>query len=119
MKSIAAVVFPRDAHPAVHQIQIPKTMIQPCSPGVISGILCLQHLPVLFLAGCGKSKPQQLALTVRLDSVATAAAIISDAVQLPKGPIMTVLSEFYKMGPGPSSLIQWARCESLMIFTRD
>ena len=57
----------------------------------------------LFLAGCGRSKTAPAAGTEgKVDSVATAAAV-SPIVTLPKGPILTVLSEFYKMGPGPSS----------------
>ena len=57
----------------------------------------------LFLAGCGRSKTAPAAGTEgKVDSVATAAAV-STIVTLPKGPILTVLSEFYKMGPGPSS----------------
>jgi len=57
----------------------------------------------LFLAGCGRSKTAPAAGTEgKVDSVATAAAV-SPIVTLPKGPILTVLNEFYKMGPGPSS----------------
>jgi len=56
----------------------------------------------LFLAGCGRSKTTPVIGTEgKVDSVAAAA--VSPIVTLPKGPILTVLSEFYKMGPGPSS----------------
>jgi L-serine dehydratase len=57
----------------------------------------------LFLAGCGGS-PQPVAETaVKKDTAAAAGSQLPGLVQSSKGPILTMLSEFYKMGPGPSS----------------
>jgi L-serine dehydratase len=58
----------------------------------------------MFLAGCNRSKLAPVAEAVsKADSAAAAVAGGSQIVTVPKGPILTVLSEFYKMGPGPSS----------------
>jgi L-serine dehydratase len=56
----------------------------------------------MFLAGCGGSTPQGAETAAKSDTTGAAAAAAKAATQ-PKGPIMTTLSEFYKMGPGPSS----------------
>jgi L-serine dehydratase len=56
----------------------------------------------MFLAGCGGST-RQGAETVAKSDTAGAAAAASKAAAQSKAPIMTTLSEFYKMGPGPSS----------------
>jgi len=51
-----------------------------------------------FLAGCsGSTEPKAAVAAADTTKAATAAST------QPKGPIMTVLEEFYKMGPGPSS----------------
>lgn len=59
-----------------------------------------------LLAGCtGPVKQPEAAATKAAVSKADSAAAAAAAapVQIPKGPITTILSEFYKMGPGPSS----------------
>ena len=53
-----------------------------------------------FLAGC-TSTPKAVPATAAADTAKAAAA--DPIVHIPKGPITTILSEFYKMGPGPSS----------------
>jgi L-serine dehydratase len=55
-----------------------------------------------FLAGCTQATKQPVQAAVTADS-AKAATQAAAPVQIPKGPITTMLSEFYKMGPGPSS----------------
>jgi L-serine dehydratase len=57
----------------------------------------------MFLAGCNRSKLTPVAETVSKTDSAAAVSSGSQIVTVPKGPILTVLSEFYKMGPGPSS----------------
>jgi len=54
-----------------------------------------------LLAGCSQPKPAEQAT----QTAPAAPAMSPDlaVVQQSKGPIMTVLEEFYKMGPGPSS----------------
>jgi L-serine dehydratase len=52
-----------------------------------------------LLAGCGKSAKPADEKVNKSDSLGKPAT----AVEAPKGPIMTVLADFYKMGPGPSS----------------
>ncbi|MFN8006931.1 MAG: serine dehydratase beta chain [Terriglobia bacterium] len=60
------------------------------------------------LAGCSGEKPPQSsssqggAPTAPAPSASNLSPTL-DVVQKEKGPIMTVLEEFYKMGPGPSS----------------
>src|SRR6185437_4752595 len=54
-----------------------------------------------LLAGCSKKQPSEVS-----GQPASAAPALSPdlaVVQKSKGPIMTTLEEFYKMGPGPSS----------------
>jgi L-serine dehydratase len=57
-----------------------------------------------FLAGCSNPAKQVAAPPVaKTDSIAGGLAPDLNVVQKSKGPIMTTLAEFYKMGPGPSS----------------
>lgn len=56
-----------------------------------------------FLAGCGKSAKPHEAVIAGADSTAAGLSPDLAVVKKSKGPIMTTLSEFYKMGPGPSS----------------
>jgi L-serine dehydratase len=59
------------------------------------------------LTGCSPSTPQQTASTAATATPPTVpASKVSpelDVVKKSKGPVMTVLEEFYKVGPGPSS----------------
>src|SRR5262245_790916 len=54
-----------------------------------------------FLFGCSLSHPQAAAEENLHDDQVLSPEL--DVVRKGKGPIMTVLDEFYKMGPGPSS----------------
>ena len=56
-----------------------------------------------LLAGCSSPGREASAPAVRADSVMSGLAPDLGVVQKSKGPIMTTLAEFYKMGPGPSS----------------
>jgi L-serine dehydratase len=55
-----------------------------------------------LLTSCVKPA-KQLAAVAKPDSAASALSPSLDVVQRSKGPILTTLEEFYKMGPGPSS----------------
>jgi L-serine dehydratase len=55
-----------------------------------------------LLTSCVKPAKQVEAVT-KADSVSTPLSSSLDVVQRSKGPILTTLEEFYKMGPGPSS----------------
>jgi L-serine dehydratase len=55
-----------------------------------------------LLTGCVKPA-KQVASAAKADSVSTPLSSSLDVVQRSKGPILTTLEEFYKMGPGPSS----------------
>jgi L-serine dehydratase len=56
-----------------------------------------------FLAGCsGPAKPVETTVA-KADSSAAGLSPDLAVVKNSKGPIMTTLAEFYKMGPGPSS----------------
>jgi L-serine dehydratase len=57
----------------------------------------------MFLAGCGRSAQSVAETAVKVDSAASGLSPDLAVVKNSKGPIMTTLSEFYKMGPGPSS----------------
>jgi len=57
-----------------------------------------------LLAGCTSKKAGESADTTTTETASTPAlAPDLEVVKQSKGPIMTVLEEFYKMGPGPSS----------------
>ena len=57
-----------------------------------------------LLAGCSQpTKQAPVAVAVKPDSAAGGLDPDLAVVKNSKGPIMTILSEFYKMGPGPSS----------------
>jgi L-serine dehydratase len=56
-----------------------------------------------LFTGCAKPTKQAGDEAVRTDSLASALSPDLDVVKRSKGPILTVLEEFYKMGPGPSS----------------
>ncbi len=56
-----------------------------------------------LLVGCGKSGRQAGEAVVKADSLAAGITPDPVLVQKSKGPILTMLNEFYKMGPGPSS----------------
>jgi L-serine dehydratase len=56
-----------------------------------------------FLAGCSSPSKEAAAPAAKADSVMAGLAPDLGVVQKSKGPIMTTLAEFYKMGPGPSS----------------
>ena len=75
------------------------------APAVVSrrdfGYAALAASASVLLAGCSSQKPAETAA-----QPAPAAPALSPelaVVQTSKGPIMTTLEEFYKMGPGPSS----------------
>jgi L-serine dehydratase len=55
-----------------------------------------------LLTSCVKPA-KQVAAVAKSDSAASALSPTLDVVQRSKGPILTTLEEFYKMGPGPSS----------------
>lgn len=55
-----------------------------------------------LLTSCVKTA-KNVAEAAKPDSAATALSPSLDVVQRSKGPILTSLEEFYKMGPGPSS----------------
>src|SRR6476646_8395768 len=57
------------------------------------------------ITGCSKSGPEQIAAAVAPPPVLPATPLSPDlqVVQKGKGPVMTTLEEFYKVGPGPSS----------------
>ena len=54
-----------------------------------------------LLASCGNSTKKVAEVVTAADTIAKPASF--PELQPKKGPIMTVLGEFYKMGPGPSS----------------
>jgi L-serine dehydratase len=56
-----------------------------------------------LLTGCAKSTKQTGEAVSKTDSLASALSPSLGVVQKSKGPILTSLEEFYKMGPGPSS----------------
>src|SRR5215471_7147425 len=67
---------------------------------------------VAVLEGCGPSTPEQTAASAAtatspaVPAAAPAAPPLAenlDVVKKSKGPVMTVIDEFYKVGPGPSS----------------
>jgi len=57
------------------------------------------------ITGCSKSGPEQIAAAVAPPPVLPATPLSNelDVVKRSKGPVMTTLEEFYKVGPGPSS----------------
>ena len=55
-----------------------------------------------LLTSCVKPA-KQVAAVAKTDSLSTPLSSSLDVVQRSKGPILTTLEEFYKMGPGPSS----------------
>src|SRR5438270_10197396 len=55
-----------------------------------------------LLVGCS-SKSEQIVTAAAPSPAAPPLSAELNVVQTSKGPIMTVLEEFYKMGPGPSS----------------
>jgi len=65
------------------------------------GITMLTASAGALLAGCGNSAKKAAEAVTVADTVAKPASF--PELQPKKGPVMTVLSEFYKMGPGPSS----------------
>jgi L-serine dehydratase len=81
------------------------TVVPDKAPAVISrrdfGYAALLASASTLLAGCSQQKPAEQAS----QAPSTVPALPSDlgVVQQSKGPIMTTLEEFYKMGPGPSS----------------
>ena len=74
------------------------------APAVLSrrdfGYSALAASASVLLAGCSQQKPPEASVPP-----ATAPALSPElaVVKTSKGPIMTTLEEFYKMGPGPSS----------------
>src|SRR5438045_6679193 len=75
------------------------------APAVLSrrdfGYSALAASASVLLAGCSQQKPPETAA----QPAAAAPALSPElgVVQTSRGPIMTTLEEFYKMGPGPSS----------------
>jgi L-serine dehydratase len=57
----------------------------------------------IILAGCGRSATTVTNAVSKSDSASAGSSPASPIVTISKGPILTMLSEFYKMGPGPSS----------------
>jgi L-serine dehydratase len=58
------------------------------------------------IAGCGPASPPDAAPQVSAQPAAPPTSKVSpdlDVVKKSKGPVMTTLDEFYKVGPGPSS----------------
>ena len=74
------------------------------SPAVVSrrqfGYTALAASAAAILAGCTDKQPAEAAAT---PPAQPALSPELNVVQSSKGPIMTTLEEFYKMGPGPSS----------------
>ncbi|MBZ5856951.1 L-serine ammonia-lyase [Flavihumibacter profundi] len=56
-----------------------------------------------LLFGCSESPKKATEIPVKPDSLASGLSPALNVVQKSKGPILTVLEEFYKIGPGPSS----------------
>jgi len=67
------------------------------------GLTVLTASAGALLAGCAKTVKQAGEAVAKTDSAASALSPDLAVVQQSKGPIMTALEEFYKMGPGPSS----------------
>lgn len=63
------------------------------------GYTALAASAAALLAGCSKKEPAESAAPVPQPALSPELNL----VQTSKGPIMTTLEEFYKMGPGPSS----------------
>ena len=57
------------------------------------------------ITGCSKSGPEQVVAAVAPPPVLPATPLSTElnVVKKSKGPVMTTLEEFYKVGPGPSS----------------
>ena len=62
------------------------------------------------IAGCSRPSPETVASTTPPAPTPAAAAALApplsadlEVVKKAKGPVMTTLEEFYKVGPGPSS----------------
>src|SRR5437763_9885098 len=74
------------------------------APAVLSrrdfGYSALAASASVLLAGCSQQKPAEAAIP---PTPGPALSPELGVVQTSKGPIMTTLEEFYKMGPGPSS----------------
>src|SRR6266576_71618 len=74
------------------------------APAVLSrrdfGYSALAASASVLLAGCSQQKPAEAAIP---STPAPALSPELAVVPTSKGPIMTTLEEFYKMGPGPSS----------------
>ena len=60
---------------------------------------------VAVLTGCNAASPQQTAATAPASPPVPEPPLSTDlnVVKKAKGPVMTTLEEFYKVGPGPSS----------------
>jgi L-serine dehydratase len=58
---------------------------------------------VAVMTGCSPSTPQQSATAAPPTAPTTTMSPELDVVKRSKGPVMTTLDEFYKVGPGPSS----------------
>jgi L-serine dehydratase len=75
------------------------------APAVLSrrefGFTALAASATALLAGCSPQKPAETAAQPAASAPALSPELA--VVQSSKGPIMTTLEEFYKMGPGPSS----------------
>src|SRR5437899_5676535 len=73
------------------------------APAVLSrrqfGYTALAASAAAVLAGCSKQEPAEAAAA----PLPPALSPELNVVQSSKGPVMTTLEEFYKMGPGPSS----------------
>jgi L-serine dehydratase len=66
------------------------------------GLTMLTASAGAFLVGCGKPAVSQGKIAAAADTASALSPSLA-VVQQSKGPILTTLEEFYKMGPGPSS----------------
>ena len=73
------------------------------APALVSrrqfGYTALAASAAAILAGCSEKQPAEAAAPPTQPALSPELNV----VQSSKGPIMTTLEEFYKMGPGPSS----------------
>jgi len=80
--------------PAVTKVEVPTPLNRRQF-----GYTALAASAAALLAGCSKKEPAEAAASAAQPALSPELNV----VQASKGPIMTTLEEFYKMGPGPSS----------------
>jgi len=80
--------------PAVTKVEVPTPLNRRQF-----GYTALAASAAALLAGCSRKEPAEAAASAAQPALSPELNV----VQASKGPIMTTLEEFYKMGPGPSS----------------